>query len=133
VIVLDTHVLVWWVNGDGGLSAAAERAIAEEMGNPDGLILVSSISAWEIALLIQRGRLLLSTNLEEWLSAVQEIPAVRFVPVNNDIGVQSTRLPDEFHPDPADRIIVALARHMAVPLVTADARIRAYPHVRTIW
>ncbi|MDO9319339.1 MAG: type II toxin-antitoxin system VapC family toxin [Gammaproteobacteria bacterium] len=133
MIVLDTHVLVWWVNGDAGLSAAAETAITEEMRSPEGLILVSSISAWEIALLIQKGRLQLSTNVDDWLSAVQEIPAVRFVPVNNDIGVQSTRLPDEFHPDPADRIIVALARHMSAPLVTADARIRAYPHVRTIW
>ncbi|MHB1942827.1 MAG: type II toxin-antitoxin system VapC family toxin [Acidiferrobacteraceae bacterium] len=133
MIVLDTHALVWWVNGDSDLSTPAKAAIEKEIKKEDGIILVSSISAWEIAMLIQKGRLTLTTSIDDWLSTVREIDAVRFVPVDNEVAVQSTQLPGAFHPDPADRIIVALARHMSAPLVTADTRIRSYKHLRTIW
>lgn len=133
MIVLDTHALVWWVNGDSELSPAAKAAIDKEIQDENGLILISSISAWEIALLVQKGRLTLTTNVDDWLATVTEIEGVRFVPVDNDIALQSTRLPGEFHPDPADRMIVALARHLSVPLITADNKIRAYKHVKTIW
>lgn len=133
MIVLDTHALVWWVNGGPDLSTAAKAAIDREQQDEKGLILVSSISAWEIALLVQKGRLTLTSNVGDWLATIREIDGVRFVPVDNDIAVQSTCLPGEFHPDPADRMIVALARHLAAPLVTADTKIIAYKHVRTIW
>ncbi len=133
MIVLDTHALVWWVNGDSELSPAAKETIEKEIQDENGLILISSISAWEIALLVQKGRLTLTTNVDDWLATVNEIEGVRFVPVDNDIALQSTRLPGEFHPDPADRMIVALARHLSVPLVTADNKIRSYKHVKTIW
>ncbi len=133
MIVLDTHVLVWWVNGGEQLSTAAQDAIAHELRLDSGLVLMSSITAWEIALLVQKSRLALSTGTDEWLDTVATIEGVRFVPVDNDVAVQATRLPGEFHPDPADRMIVALARHLAAPLVTADHKIREYKHVRTIW
>lgn len=133
MIVLDTHVLVWWVNGDSGLSEIAKSAIEKETQDDDGLILISSISAWEIAMLVHKGRLTLATNVDDWLTTVQEIEGVRFVPVDNEVAIQSTRLPGDFHPDPADRMIVALARHMSAPLVTADEKIRAYRHLKTIW
>ncbi|OOG20526.1 VapC toxin family PIN domain ribonuclease [Thioalkalivibrio denitrificans] len=133
MIVLDTHALLWWVNGDGKLSTAAAQAIEQECTDEQGLILVSSISAWEIAVLVAKGRLTLSTDIDDWLATVEELESVRFVPVDNDLAVQSTRLPEPFHPDPADRMIVALARHLSAPLVTADARIQAYRHVKTIW
>lgn len=99
----------------------------------DGRILVSSISAWEISLLIQKDRLALSMDIDDWLDTVAEIEAVQFAPVDRTIAVQSTRLPGEFHADPADRLIVALARHHSAPLVTADHKIRAYRHVKTLW
>ncbi|UWN48999.1 Ribonuclease VapC22 [Alcanivorax sp. ALC70] len=99
----------------------------------DGIILISSISAWEVAMLVGRGRLTLTMNVDDWLETVGRIPGVRFVPVDNQIGVESTRLPGDFHKDPADRLIVALARHLNIPLVTADQKIRAYRHVHAIW
>ncbi|MBM7332388.1 PIN domain-containing protein [Alloalcanivorax marinus] len=133
MIVLDTHVLVWWVNGGDELSTDARGEIEREQAVDDGLILVSSISAWEIAMLVSRDRLTLTMNIDDWLETVGQIPAVRFVPVDNDVGVESTRLPGEFHKDPADRLIVALARHLNSALVTADEKIRAYRHVRTVW
>ncbi|MCC4308188.1 type II toxin-antitoxin system VapC family toxin [Alcanivorax marinus] len=133
MIVLDTHALVWWVNGGDELSTDARGEIEREQAVDDGLILVSSISAWEIAMLVSRDRLTLTMNIDDWLETVGQIPAVRFVPVDNDVGVESTRLPGEFHKDPADRLIVALARHLNSALVTADEKIRAYRHVRTVW
>lgn len=132
MIVLDTHVLLWWAAGEKNrLSAAATRAIKAELQG--GQIMVSSMSAWELAMLAAKGRLALSMDIGEWLSVVSQIEAVHFVPVSNDIAVKSIELPGEFHRDPADRIIVATARESAAPLVTADERIRDYPHVRTIW
>jgi PIN domain nuclease of toxin-antitoxin system len=132
VIMLDTHVLVWWVTGDNvRLSAAAADAIAAESAAAS--IILSSITAWELAQLVYRGRLHLSTDLAAWLAIVETIPSVAFVSVDNEIGVKSVELPGEFHKDPADRIIVATARKFSVPLVTADERIRSYAGVRTIW
>ena len=84
-------------------------------------------------MLVNRGRLDLTMDIEEWLTVVGRIEAVRFVPVDNEIGVKSVELPGDFHKDPADRLIVATARKLAAPLVTADDKIRAYPHVQTIW
>ena len=84
-------------------------------------------------MLVNRGRLDLTMDIEEWLTVVGQIEAVRFVPVDNEIGLKSVELPGDFHKDPADRLIVATARKLAAPLVTADDKIRAYPHVQTIW
>ena len=131
MIVLDTHTLVWWVSGDPLLSKRARTAI--ECEQPDGDIVVSSISAWEIAMLVERGRLVLSMDVGSWLSTVAQIDAVHFLPVDVEVATKSVNLPGDFHKDPADRMIVATARKLAVPLVTKDDKIRAYAHVKTIW
>ncbi|WP_127476306.1 type II toxin-antitoxin system VapC family toxin [Sulfurivermis fontis] len=132
MIVLDTHALIWWVNGDPQLSANAKKAIESEL-SAEGQVLISAISAWEIAMLVAKGRLALTMDIDDWLETVASIEGVSFVSVDTDVAVQSVRLPGEFHPDPADRLIVALARHHSVPLVTADDKIREYRHVKTIW
>lgn len=132
MIVLDTHTLVWWLSGqDSLLSELAIGAINAE--TPGGEILVSSISAWEIATLVSKGRLALTMDVTSWLDTAAEIEALRFVPVDNELAVKSTELPGEFHKDPADRIIVATARKFAAQLVTADEKIRNYEHVRVVW
>ncbi len=132
MIVLDTHALIWWVNGDHGrFSAEAEAAIADAGGN--GGLLVSAISAWEVSMLVRQERLELSMDLSTWLAAVGEIASLRFVPVSVEIAVKAGELPGNFHEDPADRIIVATARKYAVPIVTADEKIHNYRHVRSIW
>lgn len=84
-------------------------------------------------MLVARGRVSLSMDVHAWLATVQEIEGVIFVPVDNEIGVKAVELPGEFHKDPADRLIVATSRKFAVPVVTADEKLRAYQHVRTIW
>lgn len=131
MIVLDTHTLVWWVSDDPLLSKSARTAIEREQ--PDGDIVVSSISAWEIAMLVERGKLVLSMDVGSWLSTVAQIDAVHFLPVDVEVATKSVDLPGDFHKDPADRMIVATARKLAVPLVTKDDKIRAYAHVKTIW
>ena len=131
LIVLDTHALVWWVTGDPMLSKKAKAAIEREMEG--GEIIVSAISAWEIALLVEREKIVLSMDVSSWLATVAEIEAVRFMPIDVEIATKSVELPGDFHKDPADRMIVATARKLAVPLVTKDEKIRAYVHVKTIW
>ncbi len=131
MIVLDTHALVWWVSGDAQLSTAAETAIEAE--GEEGEILVSAISAWEVAMLVKAGRLTLTMDAAAWLDTVAQVPSVRFVPVDVRISLHSVDLPGEFHKDPADRLIVATARNYSAPLISADLKIRDYPHVQTIW
>ncbi len=133
MIVLDTQSLIWWVNEDKKLSNSALKAINKEMAKEDGQIMISSITTWEIALLIKKGRLALTMDIDDWVDTVASIEGVHFVPIDNDVAIQSVRLPGEFHPDPADRMITALARHLSVELVTSDEKIRNYKHVKTIW
>ncbi|RLA44380.1 MAG: VapC toxin family PIN domain ribonuclease [Gammaproteobacteria bacterium] len=132
MVVVDTHVLVWWVSGDKSLSKPASKAIKGALVSGSEVV-ISSISAWEIAMLIEKERLTLTMDVDSWLDEVAQIDGVRFMPIDNEITVKSTMLPGKFHKDPADRMIVATARKLAVPLITADNKIRAYKHVKTIW
>lgn len=131
MVVIDTHTLLWWVSGDEQLSKAAAKAINDALAKSE--VIISSITIWEISMLIEKNRISLSMDIESWAKEVAEIKGVRFIPVDNEIGIKSTKLPGEFHKDPADRIIVATARKLAVPLVTIDEKIIQYPHVQTIW
>jgi PIN domain nuclease of toxin-antitoxin system len=131
VIVLDTHVWIWWVNGSSVLSTAAKRAI--EQAKNENTMYLSSISAWEVALLVEKSRLRLSMNAEEWIAKSESLPYLHFVSVDNRIALQSVQLPGAFHSDPADRIIVATALTLGADLVTKDDKIRSYPHVKTVW
>ena len=133
MIVIDTHVLIWWVSGSDQLSVKAGAAIDAELASSKGKIFVSSISAWEIAMLVSKDRLQLSMNVDSWIEIVKGIETVQFVPLDNKVAIESTRLPGEFHKDPADRMIVSLARSLSLPLVTADEKILNYAHVKTLW
>lgn len=84
-------------------------------------------------MLVERGKLALSMDVESWLATVALIEAVRIVPVDVEVAIKSVALPGDFHKDPAGRMIVATARRFAVPLVTKDEKMHAYPHVKTIW
>jgi PIN domain nuclease of toxin-antitoxin system len=139
VILLDTHVLIWWADGDHQrLSAAALAAIDQEIesaGRPDDSrgLLVSAISCWEVAMLVNRGRLALSFDVEHWLALLASHPAVRLLALDPTVAVAATRLPEPFHADPADRFLVAQARALGIPLLSADNKIRSYGPVRSLW
>lgn len=131
MILLDTHVWVWWLGQPEQLSKAAGRAIQGNLAA--GSVGISSFSVWELALLVQRKRLQLSIDLVEWLTETERIRGVTFHPVDNAIALQSVNLPGSFHRDPVDRILIATARRLGATLVTGDAKIREYPHVKTLW
>ena len=135
MILLDTHVLIWWVNGDlSRLSKAALAAInLHNQSNQKQQLLVSAISCWEVAMLLKRGRLSLSMDSEKWFNLIFAIPAIKFLPLQPRVAINAIRLPEPFHADPADRFLVAQARQLNLPLVSADARIRKYAHVQSIW
>jgi PIN domain nuclease of toxin-antitoxin system len=125
VIILDTHILIWWVNQSNQLRQTTLEKIEQE---PDA-IGISAISLWEVAKLVQVGRLQLSMPVDEWLEQALAYPNVQVVPLSPAIVVESSRLPQPFHKDPADEIIVATARVLACPLLTYDGKILKYPHV----
>jgi PIN domain nuclease of toxin-antitoxin system len=129
MIVLDTHIWVWWVHTPERLTEAQSQAIA---ANEDDVIGVSVISCWEIAKLVELERLKLPSALKEWFEQALGYPGLRLLELTPAIAVESTQLPGEFHRDPADQLIVATARVYGCPLVTADDKILKYAHVVTI-
>ncbi|MCY3671243.1 MAG: type II toxin-antitoxin system VapC family toxin [Alphaproteobacteria bacterium] len=124
MILLDTHAFVWTVGGDRRLGPRARAAI-EEAASGEG-VLVSAITPWEVALLVGKGRLRLGREVGAWLEAALALPGMVLAPIEPAIAVDSTRLPGDFHADPADRLIVATSRHRGVPLLTADRAILSY-------
>jgi PIN domain nuclease of toxin-antitoxin system len=131
VILLDTQVLLWWLHHPNHLSKSAGRAIAR--AEHEDAIVVSAISVWEIAVKNQIGKLTLPMEINVWFEHASAYPGVTIEPMDPRDAIASTRLPGEFHKDPADRIIVAMARRYGAPIITSDAKILNYPHVRTIW
>jgi PIN domain nuclease of toxin-antitoxin system len=102
-----------------------------EVSAHEGLA-VSAISCWEVAKLVELGRLQLPTDLDDWLDLALNPSGVSLIPLSPQIAADSTRLPGDFHRDPADQIIVATSRLHDLPLATCDEKIRAYPHVRLL-
>jgi PIN domain nuclease of toxin-antitoxin system len=129
MILLDTHAWIWWVDSASQLSQPARDAI--DAAALDHAIYISSISAWEVALLVRKGRLQLTMNVDDWIAHTEALPFVTFVPVNNRIAIKSVSLP--IHSDPADRMIIATAISLGVTIVTQDSKISAYAPVQTVW
>lgn len=131
MIVLDTHVWVLFVSNPELLSKRAKRSLDTAMEEKG--ILISSISAWEVALLVAKKRLRLTLGVTDWIAKSEALPFITFIPVDNSIAIKSVNLPQPLHSDPADRIIIATAISMGAPLLTKDEKILKYPHVQTIW
>jgi PIN domain nuclease of toxin-antitoxin system len=120
--LLDTHVLVQWISGSDALSQEHRQVI--EMADPQSPLWVSDISLWEIATLYSLGRIELDLPLREWLERATAPPLVRQAGITPAVAAEVAALPDTFHRDPADRIIVSTARVMGATLLTRDQRIR---------
>ena len=129
MIILDTHVWVWWVHGDEKITSTQAEIIK---ANEKDIIGVSAISAWEIAKLVQYNRLELPCPLQEWFYEALSYPGIRLIELTPEIAIESTKLPGEFHRDPADQIIVATARLYDSSLITSDTKILKYPYVNII-
>lgn len=84
-------------------------------------------------MLVAKRRIQLDRPVEQWVDIALALPKIQLAALDPAIAVRSTKLPGEFHADPADRIIVATALEHAAPILTPDERIRSYPHVQSIW
>lgn len=118
LLLLDTHVLLWSGFKDRRLGRKATTAI--NAASSDGRIRISAVTPWEIGLLASKKRINLHLDPLAWIREALIKAGVHLVPLEPEIAVESTRLPFEMHPDPADRILVATARHLGATLVTAD-------------
>ncbi|MBM5811078.1 MAG: type II toxin-antitoxin system VapC family toxin [Gammaproteobacteria bacterium] len=132
VILLDTHVLVWWINGERPRLSRLARQALEQHGRRHEL-LVSSISFFEITTLERRGRLRLNIPVTEWLAAVRRLPEYRLEPLTDEIAERAGQFGDALAGDPADRLLAATALLRAVPLVTGDEKLRGSGLLTTIW
>ena len=119
--LLDTHVLIWWLNDLARLSPQQREVV--EAASPDAPLHVSDISLWEVAMLQGLGRIRLALPLREWLDRAVAPPLVRRHGISPAIAAEVAALPDSFHRDPADRILVATARVLGATLLTSDRRI----------
>ncbi len=128
--LLDTHILLWWLGEATRLSATQWKVI--ENAGPSEPLWISEITLWEIATLHSLDRIELRLPLRDWLEKATAPPLVRRFGISPAIAAEVAALPDSFHRDPADRIIVATARVLGATLLTKDQRIRRAKLVPTI-
>ena len=119
--LLDTHVLIWWLNDRSRLSPTQQEAVGS--AGPESPQLVADISLWEVATLHSLGRIRLAVPLREWPDKAVAPPLVRRHGISPAIAAEVASLPDSFHGDPADRILVATVRVLGATLLTQDRRI----------
>lgn len=129
--MLDTHVWLWWLHDSAKLSPAAVNLIEKEQES--GALILSSISVWEVAVKVQLGKLVIPMDISQWFELARSYPATVIEPLSPVDAIAGTQLPGDFHKDPADRMIISLARRLAVPLITCDQKILNYKHVLTVW
>jgi PIN domain nuclease of toxin-antitoxin system len=125
-ILLDTCAVIWLVNA-GPLAAPVIDAITHA-GQADG-VYVSTASAWEIGMLSRPNRKPMPQFLPDpktWFAKLMAMPGVKEAPIIPGIAIDASYLPGAFHADPMDRLIIATARHLGMPVVTGDRRIIAY-------
>ena len=127
MIILDTHIWIWWV--DENLKLSPKNLEIIQAHQDEGLG-ISIISCWEIAKLVEKGRLSFDCTVEEWLELALAYPGVELLDLSLPIILQSTRLAG-FHNDPADQIIVASAKVYNASLLTQDQKILNYSNVET--
>ena len=129
MILLDTHIWIWWVSNSPELSPKHKTLIEKEI--PKGIV-VSAISCWEIAKKVEIGKLQLDRSTDQWIKNALNYPGIQLIDLSLEILLASTQLPGNFHKDPADQMIVATSRVINVPLLTEDRKILTYPHVNLV-
>ncbi len=121
-LLLDTHIALWLDSGDDRLRAST-RALIDGCWQNGGAILLSAITVWEIALLVDTGRIDLDVPVAAWIERFLDCPGIEAVPLGHQAASRSYQLHHLEHRDPADRLLIATAIELACPLVTYDQRI----------
>ena len=131
IYLLDTHTWIWWNMNPQKLSSKVKELI-ENVEKYDELLL-SAISPWEFSKLLEKKKVGISCDPEDWINIALDMPKLRLVPLSPVLSYRSTVLPQPFHNDPADQIIVATAREENVTILTKDEKILSYENVRSFW
>ena len=129
--LLDTHTWIWWHMHPQKLSRKVKSVISN--GNKYDEMLLSAISPWEFSKLLEKKRIGISCDPEKWIHEALRMHKLRLVPLNPVLAYRSTNLPQPFHDDPCDQIIVTTAREENAIILTMDKRILKYSHVKTLW
>lgn len=127
-LLLDTHVLVWAESLEQRLGPQTRALLLD----PANTLLVSPITSMEMSRLIALSRLKLRKSLQDWFTSAKRNLGFQDAPFTHSAAIESYQLPAGFHKDPADRMLVATARELGCPLVTADDLILNYPHAQTL-
>lgn len=130
MILLDTHVWLWWLLGSPRLHAK-ERSALDRLGSR-GAVRLAAVSLWEAQMLHAKARLTLDRAFDVWIREAAAVGVVEIVPLDVEVVIALSSLPATFHGDPADRLIVATARAHRLPLATHDRAVRKSRLVR-VW
>ena len=128
MIILDTHAWIWWITESENLSVQATEAI-----NKADIIGIAAISCWELAILVAKNRIGLSMDVQIWINLALQHPKIQLLALTPEIAVLSTRLPGNFHGDPADRLIVASSLVDKAQLISKDDKIKQWGYLQVIW
>jgi PIN domain nuclease of toxin-antitoxin system len=128
MIILDTHAWLWWCSDRSKLKPGLIRRLAKEPA-----LYVSAISAWEVCMLIEKGRLMVDAQPRAAVRALCGADGIRMVPISDAIATEAALLGAHFHGDPSDRLIVATTLDLRAKLVTKDERIASAKLVETLW
>lgn len=131
-LILDTHILIWWLHDAAEKLTKIQIAALSDADRHNRPMELSAITLWEVAMLLERGRIAIAKSLPEFLDDVESHPGLNVLPLTASIAVESVRLGVDFHRDPADQIIVATARCHGLTLITADERIRKWGKVNLV-
>ena len=121
-LLLDTHIALWLDSGDVRLDPAT-RVLIDECWQAGGTIALSAVSVWEIAFLVDSGRIELDLPLDKWLTRFLGRPGIVAVPLTHLAAAQAYRLHQLEHRDPADQLLAATAIELSYALVTYDERL----------
>ncbi len=128
MILIDTHIFIWWIQGDSKLNESYNNLLKENEVTGIG---VSIISFWEISKLMEKNRLSLPVSLEQWFRTSLDYPGIKLVNLDLDIIVTSNRL-QNFHKDPADQLIAATSICKNMPLLTFDKKLTEYSGINIL-
>jgi PIN domain nuclease of toxin-antitoxin system len=129
-LLIDTHIWIWWTNGSRELTDFHIACLEEAYR--DDRVHLSAMSIWEVGLAVSLGRLDLGGPIQEWAAKSLADLNLHVVSVDSAIALEANALPQPFHRDPADRIIVATSRLLHLPLFTFDRQILQYAHIETV-
>jgi len=121
MVLLDTHIWLWWLLGDGTLSSMERKALDRLASK--GKLAISWVSVWETEMLDRKGRIRLAPGFQSWIEQATKPEIVTVLPADIAVVIAQRHLPEIFHPDPADRLIAATSVLSGYPLATHDQRI----------